>query len=148
MNSFAGVFWLFLAQSQNQFFAEHLPSDCLCALLERKRMKKMKYCFYCTQYDILLCAIAKFCRGKKNKLRTFQSQKWKKKKKRTASLKQNLLVLIKKECILQNHRQICAHLHLSFITLARSFLWFLSPTTIHFYYLSKVSATSKQLSAL
>ena len=34
----------------------------------------MKYCFYCTQYDILLCAIAKFCRGNKNKLRTFQSQ--------------------------------------------------------------------------
>ena len=57
-------------------------------------------CFYCGQFHIV-CGIAKFSQGNKNKLRTFQSQKWKKKKKklRTASFKQNLLVLIKKECI-------------------------------------------------
>ena len=59
-------------------------------------------CFYYTQSDILLCGIARFSRGNKNKLRTFQPQKWK--KLRTASLKQNLLVLIKKECILQATR--------------------------------------------
>ena len=35
-------------------------------------------CFYCTQSDILLCGIARFSRGNKNKLRTFQSQKGKK----------------------------------------------------------------------
>ena len=35
-------------------------------------------CFYCTQSDILLCSIASFSRGNKNKLRTFQPQKGKK----------------------------------------------------------------------
>ena len=35
-------------------------------------------CFYCTQSDILLCGIARFSRGNKNKLRTFQPQKGKK----------------------------------------------------------------------
>ena len=66
-------------------------SGCLCAFLERK---KMKYCFYCAQSGIL-CGIANFSQGKKNKL-TFLPQKWK--ILRTASLKQNLLVLIKKQC--------------------------------------------------
>ena len=41
-------------------------------------MKEMKLCFYGTQSDILLCGIARFSRGNKNKLRTFQPQKWKK----------------------------------------------------------------------
>ena len=55
------------------------PSGCLCALLERKIMKKNEIvCFYCTQSDILLCGIARFSRGNKNKLRTFQPQKLKK----------------------------------------------------------------------
>ena len=35
-------------------------------------------CFYSTQSNILLCGITKFGRGNKNKLRTFQPQKWKK----------------------------------------------------------------------
>ena len=35
-------------------------------------------CFYYTQSDILLCGIARFSRGNKNKLRTFQPQKLKK----------------------------------------------------------------------
>ena len=35
-------------------------------------------CFYSTQSDILLCGIARFSRGNKNKLRTFQPQKLKK----------------------------------------------------------------------
>ena len=52
--------------------------------------------FYCTQSEILLCGIARFSRGNKNKLTTFQPQKWKKKI-RTSSLKQNLVVLIKKK---------------------------------------------------
>ena len=51
-------------------------------------------CFYCTQSDILLCGVARFSWGNKNKLSTCQFQKWK--KLRAASLKQNLLVLIKK----------------------------------------------------
>ena len=59
--------------------------------------KKSVVCFYSTQSDILLCGIARFSRGNKNKLRTFQPQN--EKKLRTASLKQNLVVLIKKECI-------------------------------------------------
>ena len=54
-------------------------------------------CFYYTQSNILLCGIARFSRGNKNKLRTFQPEKWK--KLRTASLKQSSLVLIKKEGI-------------------------------------------------
>ena len=65
-------------------------------------------CFYRTQSDILLCGIARFSRGNKNKLRSFQLQKGR--KLRTTSLKQNLLVLIKKECIYprlaMNKRQI------------------------------------------
>ena len=80
MNSFAGIFWLVLAQLQNHFFIEHLPVAAYVRFLKEK--------------DILLCGITRFSRGNKNKLRTFQPQKWK--KIRTASLKQNLLVLIKK----------------------------------------------------
>ena len=80
MNSFAGIFWLVLAQLQNHFFIEHLPVAAYVRFLKEK--------------DILLCGITRFSRGNKNKLRTFQPQKWK--KLRTASLKQNLLVLIKK----------------------------------------------------
>ena len=49
------------------------------------------------QSDNLLCGIAEFSRGNKNKLRTFHPQKWK--KLRTVSLKQNLLVLIKKQSV-------------------------------------------------
>ena len=37
--------------------------------------------FYRTQSDILVCGIARFSWGNKNKLRTFQPQKGKKKKK-------------------------------------------------------------------
>ena len=39
----------------------------------------MKECFYSTQSDILLCGNARFSRGNKNKLRTFQPYKEKKK---------------------------------------------------------------------
>ena len=35
--------------------------------------------FSCTQSDILFCGIARFSQRNKNKLRTFQSQKWRKK---------------------------------------------------------------------
>ena len=34
--------------------------------------------FYCTQSDILLCGIARFSQGNKNKLRIFQPQNEKK----------------------------------------------------------------------
>ena len=49
-----------------------------CILYRRfKEMKEMKSCFYCTQSGILLwhCKVQS---GNKNKLRTFQPQKWKK----------------------------------------------------------------------
>ena len=67
----------------------------MCTSWKKKNERNEIVCFYCTQSDILLCGIARFSRGN-NKLRTFQPQKWK--KLRTASLKQNLLFLIKKEC--------------------------------------------------
>ena len=74
----------------------------MCAAWKKKNERNEIVCFYCIQSDILLCGIVRFSRGNKNKLRTFQSQKWKKKL-RTASLRQNLLVLIKKECITAHH---------------------------------------------
>ena len=40
-------------------------------------MKEKRVCFYSTKSDILLCGIARFSRGNKNKLRTFQPQKGK-----------------------------------------------------------------------
>ena len=70
----------------------------MCAAWKKKNERNEIVCFYCTQSDILLRGIARTSQGKKNKLRTFQPQKWKKKL-RTAILKQNLLILIKKrEC--------------------------------------------------
>ena len=67
----------------------------MCAACKKKNKRNEIACFYRTQSDILLCGIARFNRGNKNKLRTFQPQKGK--KLRTASLKQNLLALIKKK---------------------------------------------------
>ena len=49
-----------------------------------------------TKSDILLCGIARFSLGNKNKLRTFQPRKGKRIKHNQP--RQNLLVLIKKEC--------------------------------------------------
>ena len=76
LNSFAGIFWLVLAQLQNRFFVEHLPVATYVRCWRKKNERNEIVCFYCTQSDIL-CGIAKFSRGNKNKLRTFQSQKWK-----------------------------------------------------------------------
>ena len=50
----------------------------MCAAWKKKNERNEIVCFYCTQSDILLCGIARFSRANKNKLRTFQSQKWKK----------------------------------------------------------------------
>ena len=50
----------------------------MCAVWKKKNERNEIVCFYCTQSDILLCGIARFSRGNKNKLRIFQSQKWKK----------------------------------------------------------------------
>ena len=45
----------------------------------KKKMERNEIvCFYCTQSDIFLRGIARINRGNKNKLRTFQPQKWKK----------------------------------------------------------------------
>ena len=54
-------------------------------------------------YDILLCGIARFSRGNKKELRTFQPQKSKKKNKNSQPQK-NLLVLLKKSVI---QKEIC-----------------------------------------
>ena len=93
MNSFAGIFWLVLAQLQNQLFAEHLPVAACVRCLKEKEWKKWNSVFIVLSLTFF-CGIARFSRGNKNKLRAFQPQKW---KTRTASLKQNLMVLIKKK---------------------------------------------------
>ena len=46
----------------------------MCAAWKKKNERKEIVCFYSTQSDILLCGIAMFSRGNKNKLRTFQPQ--------------------------------------------------------------------------
>ena len=46
----------------------------MCATWKKKNERNEIVCFYCTQSDILLCGIARFSRGNKNKLRTFQPQ--------------------------------------------------------------------------
>ena len=51
----------------------------MCAAWKKKNERNEIVCFYCTQPDILLCGIARFSRGNKGKLKTFQPQKWKKK---------------------------------------------------------------------
>ena len=71
----------------------------MCAAWKKKNERNEIACFYSTQSDILLCGIARFIRGNKKKLRTFRPQKWK--KLRAASLKQNLLVLVKKRVYLR-----------------------------------------------
>ena len=52
----------------------------MCAASKKKNERNEIVCFYCTQSDILPCGIARFSRGYKNKLRTFQPQKGKKNK--------------------------------------------------------------------
>ena len=49
----------------------------MCAAWKKNNEKNEIVCFYCTQPDILLWGIARFSRGNKNKLRTFQPQKLK-----------------------------------------------------------------------
>ena len=50
----------------------------MCAAWRKKNERNEIVWFYCTQSDILLCGIARFSQGNKNKLRTFQPQKWNK----------------------------------------------------------------------
>ena len=59
-------------------------------------------CFYCTQSDILLCGIARFSRGSKNKLRTFQPQKWRKKKNKKNSQPQRKCTGFYKKRVVKN----------------------------------------------
>ena len=70
--------WYFLRSCWTYFFVEHLPVTALCAAWKKKNERNEIVCLYCTQSDILLCGIARFSRENKNKLRTFQHQKWKK----------------------------------------------------------------------
>ena len=66
----------------------------MCTAWMKKNAKNERVCFYYTQSDILLCGIARFSQGNKNKLRTFQPQKWKKIKNSQPQTK----FLQKKEC--------------------------------------------------
>ena len=49
----------------------------MCAAWKKRNERNEIVCFYFTHSDIL-CGIARSIRGNKNKLRTFQPQKWKK----------------------------------------------------------------------
>ena len=107
MNSFAGIFWLVLAQLQNRYFVEHLP---VAAYVRLEKKKKWNSVFlFCSVWHSSLwhCKIQS---GNKNKLRTFQPQIWK--KIRTASLKRNLLVLIKKKSVNNENNKILCWVHL------------------------------------
>ena len=107
----------------------------MCAAWKKKNERNEIVCFYCTQYGIL-CGIAKFSRGNKNKLRTFQPQKWK--KLRTASLKQNVLVLIKKKSVMKTSSWLLNRFNRTF------FMWFVRPLILWlliffiFYFLKKL----------
>ena len=76
------------------------PSGCLCVMLEWKKKNERNEIvyFYRTHSDILLCGTARFSRGNKNKLRTFQPQKWEKIKNSQPQTKFTGSY-IKKECI-------------------------------------------------
>ena len=50
----------------------------MCAAWKKKNERNEIVCFCCDQSDIILCGIARFSSGNKNKLRTFQPQQWKK----------------------------------------------------------------------
>ena len=80
--------------TETLFFIEHILVAAYVRCLKEKNERNEIVCFYCTQSDILFCRIARFSQGNKNKLRTYQPQKWK--KLRTASLKQNFTGSYKK----------------------------------------------------
>ena len=65
--------------------------------LKEKNERNEIVCFYCTQSYILLCGIAMFRRGNRTNQENFSLKN--ETKLRTASLKQNLLVLIKKKSV-------------------------------------------------
>ena len=46
LNSFAGIFWLVLAQLQNRFFVEHLPVAAYVRCLKEKEWKKWNSVFF------------------------------------------------------------------------------------------------------
>ena len=78
MNSFAGIFWLVSAQLQNRSFVEHPPVAAYVRCLKEKEWKKWNSVFL--SYSVWHSSLwhCKVESGKfKNKLRTFQTQKWK-----------------------------------------------------------------------
>ena len=78
MISFAGIFLVVLAQSQNRFFVEHLPVAGYVRCLKEKEWKKLNSVILLYSLWHFFCGIARYIRGNKNKLRTFQPQKWNK----------------------------------------------------------------------
>ena len=94
MNPFAGIFWLVLPQLQNRFFVEHLTVAAYVRCLKEKEWKKWNSVFLL--YSVWHSALwhCKVQSGKKQ-YKNISALKMKKKL-RTASLKQNFLVLVKK----------------------------------------------------
>ena len=76
-------------------FCRTPPSGCLCALLERKRMKEMKLCVFIVLSLTFFFVALQVSVRKLEQIKNISVSKIKKKK-RTASIKKNLLVLIKK----------------------------------------------------
>ena len=98
MNYFAGIFWLVLAQLQNRFFVEHLPVAAYVRCLKEKEWKKWNSVFLLYSVWHSSSWHCKDQSGKKEQIKNISISKMKKKL-RTAILKQNLLILMKKrEC--------------------------------------------------
>ena len=98
LNSFAGIFWLVLAQLQNQFFAEHLPVAAYERCLKEKEWKKQSSVFIVLSLTFFFVALQLSVGEIRTNYEHFSPKN--ENKIRKTSLKQNLLVLMKKkECI-------------------------------------------------
>ena len=95
MNSFAGIFWLVLAQLQNQFFAEHLPVAAYERCLKEKEWKKQSSVFIVLSLTFFFVALQLSVGEIRTNYEHFSLKN--ENKIRKTSLKQNLLVLMKKK---------------------------------------------------
>ena len=87
MNSFAGIFWLVLAQLQNQFFVEHLPVAAYVRCLKEKEWKKWNSVFLL--YSVWHSSLwhYKVQSGKKEQIKNISASKMKKNEEQPASNK-------------------------------------------------------------
>ena len=96
---FERIFWLVFAQLQNGFFVEHLPVASYVHFIKEKGWKKWNSVFLL--YSVWHSSLWhwKVQSGKAEQIKNISASK-NEKKVRTASLKLNLLVLIKKKSVL------------------------------------------------